>query len=202
MKFHWVSMNEELRESRDFTKTVQNQSCLKNVSPEPEKSFFRSFQPYHWVIHARLEKFRTSGHQTSMLVTDFDRSSIVTPTLMFCSLNLFSFPSLSSTIDRHQKSLMLHENRSFHFVVINSFNLQTKLLILSHNQEKNLTTMAPNIKPFLDLSLENSNSGDRIRCAILGCGMVCGRDDFLPRRRRFLPYDGDLTNVDSLTCCL
>lgn len=32
--------------------------------------------------------------------------------------------------------------------------------------------MAPNIKPFSDLPLENSSDGDRIRCAILGCGMM------------------------------
>jgi hypothetical protein len=32
--------------------------------------------------------------------------------------------------------------------------------------------MAPNIKPFSNFSIENSHHGDRIRCAILGCGMV------------------------------
>ena len=32
--------------------------------------------------------------------------------------------------------------------------------------------MAPNIKPFSKCSLEDSHLGDRIRCAILGCGMV------------------------------
>ena len=32
--------------------------------------------------------------------------------------------------------------------------------------------MAPNIKPFSGFSLENSEDDGRIRCAILGCGMV------------------------------